>query len=395
MNICFVTYWSVKEGLSQATVLPHLLILAEFDAVESIQLLSMERNGEVEKIDLPKVIHHPIYTSDSVRDKLTDNAKAKRLLSKLHAEKPIDLLMARGVMAAWLSLKFVTMHHVRFSIESFEPHADYMAEDGVWRKLGLRYRVLAKAEKTEKQVADFILPVTDAYKQKLIEEEGVNPDKVITMPCCVDVSRFQFDISHRTAIRTELGLSSDKIVGVYTGKIGGIYLKDEAIALLKLAQRHFGKEKFYLIILSPDHASWEKVLRSAGFETHHYHIGFVDLLEVGAYLSAADFALSLHRPTPSKIGISPIKNGEYFANGLPVVMPAGIGDDSELVKSLNFGSVISDVSNIDPLVFKPIDSLIQKDRSKSRIAQWAQEHRSFDLVRANYEYILKTLLQES
>ncbi len=312
-------------------------------------------------------------------------------MNRLHDERTIDLVMARGVMAAWLSLKFVKQNQVPFSIESFEPHADYMVEDGVWNRFGLRYRVLSNAEKAEKKMANFLLPVTEAYRQKLIKTEGIDSAKILTMPCCVDVNRFQFNEGLRAIVRTKIGIHQNTIVGIYTGKIGGIYLKDEAISLIKLAQEHYGAERFYLIILSPDVQTWNEVLSQAGFEKNQYHIGFVDLSEVGAYLSAADFAFSLHRPSPSKIGISPIKNGEYFANGLPVIMPTGIGDDSEIVENEKLGTSIPDFSKMDRSVFEPIDALMKLDRNNSPIAVWAFKHRSFEIVRHNYGHILEAI----
>ncbi|HAW20742.1 MAG TPA: hypothetical protein DCX14_11210 [Flavobacteriales bacterium] len=385
MNLCFFTYWGLNEGLTQATVVPHLKILAEFSEVDQIQFVSMERDNIGPKLKLKNVVHHQIVTSESGKDKLTDRSKATKLLTRLHNEKNIDLVIARGVMAGWLSLKFVKESGCAYSVESFEPHADYMHEDGVWEKIGLRYQVLKKAENSEKKQANFLFPVTDAYAQHLIEKEGVNSAKIRTMPCCVDLDRFAFRKTDRSAIRTKLGLKDSDIVGIYTGKLGGIYLDIEAIQIIRAAKEQLGSERFFLIILSPDHDAWRKSLVEANIDSNRYHIGFVDQSEVGAYLSASDFAFSLHRPTPSKMGISPIKNGEYMANGLPVVIPHGIGDDSALIRQNEFGVVVDDIDSIEKTDFSSLTSLMMIDRENGRIAKWARAHRSFDIVRSCYQ----------
>ena len=147
MNICFFTYWGLNEGLTQATVIPHLEILLEFEAVDSIQFISMERNDEPELLQMQGVTHHRIVSSDSGKDKLVDRSKALKVLRGLQSKTPIDLIIARGVMAGWLTLKFSKENNIPFSVESFEPHADYMLEDGVWKKIGLRYQVLKGGRK--------------------------------------------------------------------------------------------------------------------------------------------------------------------------------------------------------------------------------------------------------
>ena len=211
------------------------------------------------------------------------------------------------------------------------------------------------------------------------------------MPCCVDLERFQFRQEDRQSIRSKLGLTDQEVVGIYTGKLGGIYLDDEAIEIIKLSREQVGSERFYLIILSPDFEAWSKKLLEAGFNERRFHIGFVDQSEVGSYLSASDFAYSLHRPTPSKMGISPIKNGEYMANGLPVIIPNGIGDDSDLIASNNFGVVVPDLDRIYETNFRQLDDMIGADRKNGRIATWAKSNRSFDLVRDCYSDMLAQL----
>ena len=355
-----------------------------------ILFISMERSTSGDAmVELRKVQHHKVYSSDSTIDKLTDRSKMFSLLRTLHASKPIDLIIARGVMAGWLSLKAVKSFSIPLSVESFEPHADYMVEDGVWRQKGIRYNILRKAEKEQMRLAVNLSTVTDSYARYLTENEGLSPDKLHTVPCCVEFEQFRYNQSDRQQVRQRLGFSENHIVSIYTGKLGGIYLDDEAIEIILAARAYFGSERFRLIILSPDIESWQKRLERAGVSSEECYIGFVKQGEVVHYLSAADFAFSLHRPTPSKMGISPIKNGEYIANGLPVVIPKGIGDDSEIIEEMGFGVALSDLNNIDKEGFKSIDRLIGRPRHLiDKMEAWVQNHRSFSLVKNAYRELL-------
>ena len=83
MHICFVSYWGLKEGLTQATVLPHLQILAERKDVHLISFVTVERKGKVEPLGMDKVQHHMLSRSEAVAKKLFDKGKARKLLGEL------------------------------------------------------------------------------------------------------------------------------------------------------------------------------------------------------------------------------------------------------------------------------------------------------------------------
>lgn len=387
----FISYWGVDEGLTKATVLPHLKILAENGRVDEIDFITIERSGVKKKTLDPKIDHHILKTSSRKRDKLFDQFRFNRVLRNLYSKKRPDVIFARSTMAGWLVLKFSQTHRIPLSVESFEPHSEYMLESGVWKKSGFRYKTLFKSENKQKQFADYLFPVTKKYSDYLIEKENVSPEKVMPMPCCVNAQLFQFNQNDRLRIREELNLQESSIIAIYTGKFGGIYLQDEAVSLMKLMRNSIG-ENFFLLILSPDNEIWQNELLKAGFNRSNFHIGFVSQEQVPAYLSASDIALSLHKPTPSKMAISPIKNAEYWSNGLPIIMPQGIGDDSEITsENPKLGLVIENFSNLDPENIDSILPLTKEDRLNNDRVRFAKTERSFDIVKDCYNKILSEL----
>jgi polysaccharide pyruvyl transferase WcaK-like protein len=128
-----------------------------------------------------------------------------------------------------------------------------------------------------------------------------------------------------------------------------------------------------------------------GFAEEEFSIDFVTQNQVPKYLSAADFAFSLHRPTPSKQAISPIKNAEFWANGLPIIMPDGIGDDSHLTKTHRLGVVIEDFSKISTDHFEELSSYFTENRKVNDRVRFAKEHRGFDIVEKCYAEILSSI----
>ncbi len=391
LNICFVSYWGINEGLTQATVLPHLRILSNNKNVDQIYFFTIERQGSSAEFELDKLKHFQIVSSANVLRKAFDKSRLEVHIKALHAKSSIHIIMARGVMAARLVLNVSNQMSIPLSIESFEPHADYMLEDGVWKPNSLKYKLLQRAERQEKKQARFILPLTNIYTEELLRTERLDQDKLMIMPCCVNPSVFAYKDENRQKVREKLGIRPDTVVGIYTGKIGGIYLDQEALQLFKSA-RSFYNGKFHLLILSPDKNIWREKLAASGFSENEFSLDFVSQYQVPAFLSAADFAFSLHRPTPSKKAISPIKNAEFWANGLPIVMPDGIGDDSEITRNQNLGVVVEDFDNIDRAVFDKVEVLRKSDRSSNQCVQFAKDFRSFDIVESCYLKIIASLV---
>ena len=391
MHICFVSYWGLDEGLTQAVVIPHLRILAERVEVTRLSLITVERNGlPGQKIEVPKLAHHSLLTSESLAKKLFDKNKAKRLLDELHSEHVIDLVIARTSLAGSLTLDFTKANRIPLIVESFEPYSEYMIESGAWKRMDPRYVMTKSAERRIKQHAQALLPVTRRYADYLIAEDEVDPERIKVMPTCVDTDKFAFDPVARAETRAKLRIGDDAIVAIYTGDKGGLELDQEAIVLMASA-KHYYQDRFHLIVLSLHSEKWSKDLQKAGFGVEEFTVSRVPQGESSPWLSAADFAFSLHRPSPSMIGISPVKNAEYFANNLPVIMPAGIGDDAHEIGKWNLGVTFS-MEEIDrQAMFNRLEPLIAERTTQSRIADWAKQRRSFDIVRKHYAELLKGL----
>ena len=393
MNILFIGYWSINEGLSVATIDPHLTILSQFPEVQHIVYVSIERNREpLRSLALPKVQHVPFYSSPSLVDKLKDYIRLPKRLAYLCRQCSTDLIIGRGAPAGALSYLVWKRQKLPFCVESFEPHADYMRESGVWSRVSLHYLLSRHWEQKQKKHATLLIPVAKNYRQRLIKE-GVVRSKIKVVPCTVDVAKFQFNVEDRTTIRETLNVDDDTVVGIYVGKYGGIYL-DEAAFQLYHEAFHYWKD-FFLIILSPQvyHAHIHQRIAEFALPTDKVVIKEVQHQEVPRYLAASEFGFATIKPAKSRLYCSAVKIGEYWANGLPTILTEGVGDDATIVVEEKIGTLVrKDVSGAFTVNYDIIQTLLNNPTSRSRIQSVAHQHRHRRIVKEAYEYLLKQKL---
>jgi glycosyltransferase involved in cell wall biosynthesis len=389
MNLLFLSYWSIQEGLTKSTVIPNVQILAGFDQVDRIMLVTLERGKNPgQSVIHPKITHYPIRAGSlavPLLDKIIDFYRIPRILSHLAGQFKIQKMIARGSPAGALAYLTWKRNGISFYVESFEPHADYMLESLVWKKWGLRYLFQKVWELKIKNQSAGLITVSQNYKTQLIKEGFVNIP-VQVAPCGVNTDKFRYHPKDRISIRNQYHISSRTVTGIYVGKFGDIYYDLEAFELFKITFDFF-KGEFFLIILTPD--SYQKTknkLKDAGFPLQNLIIQKVEHAKVPQYLSAADFGYATIRKSPSKIFCSPVKTGEYWANGLPVLLTEGVGDECNYLESFRGGALL----NInDPIpALEKMKSLLLDPDLRNYIPELAKKYRSFDQVTHAYRKIL-------
>jgi glycosyltransferase involved in cell wall biosynthesis len=390
MNILFLSYWSAEDGLSHATVMPHLKILSNIPRVKKVIYCSIERGGQrLNQVALgKKLIHAPLYSGKTFLHKIKDFTILPKKLSGLAREHATDILICRGAPAGSLGYMVNKQLKIPYVVESFEPHALYMVESGVWYSQGLKQYFQQKWENAQLKSARYILTVSHHYTLYLAANG--RSDRILTVPCAVDSKQFAFNAWNRQAMRSELGFSDSSVVAIYVGKFGGLYYDVEAFKIFSKAFQSISN--FKLIILTPDDPEivTDKLIRT-GLSKSDYYVGHVSHEDVPKFLSAADFAFALYKPSPSKRFLSPVKVAEYWANGLPVFLTEGIGDDSNIIQSEGGGVTfrLEDISVMTAL--KEIEKLIithDRQSLSGIISKLAVKHRSFNRVREVYEQIL-------
>ena len=395
MNVLYISYWGIGDPLTTASVMPSLKILAPY--AKHLYLATIER-GENKPASLPGlVIHLPFYSFSRLprfAEKISDLIRFSIKLLLICKRKDIDLIICRGAMAAIFPVFLHRLTRLPFLVESFEPHADYMLEGNTWKNSQFEYKFQRWIEGKAATFASVVMPVSYSYADHLARA-GVPEDRIVVMPCCVDNDKFKFNPISRMTIREHLRISEDITVGIYVGKFGDLYWNHEAYHVFKQCNDFFGG-KFFLIILSQQDANniLEK-LRAVEFPSNRAFVASVSHELVPEYLSASDFSFSLARFSPSRRFLSPIKNGEYWANGLPILLSRSVADDETLIIENNAGAVFDlNEASID-LSLRTIQQLIRcgRDELAKKISAIAAQRRSFEIIENGYKKIFEQNLK--
>lgn len=388
MKLLYVSYWGVSDPLFQATVLPNLKILQSFDFVKEIWVSTIEREVRPPKEDgLPKGLRHiALYARNigfTLLDRGLDLFCFTGELRKLIETEHFGLIIARSSMAGSLVFKAAKSNSIPIIIESFEPHAAYMLESGIWHRWDPRYLFQTRKEIRQKQHATGLITVANNYKEQLVKE-GYSAEKISVAPCPVDQQQFAYDTQQRNEIRDSLGISDDTLVGIYVGKFGGIYWDDEALQLFGQLNELLDN-RFHMIILS-NQEGLESRLSGHGLHPAQVTARQVQHHEVAAYLSAADVAFATIKSTPHRKFCSAIKIAEYWANGLPIMIPEGIGDDTDIIRKANAGVIIHENTPLHQNV--SIDQLkkLTTPEKRQAISGLATRWRDLTLTRDAYQY---------
>lgn len=391
MRILYLGYWSATDTLTQSVIVPRLQVLAKIKEVEKIFFCSIERQGQVsfEKIDKTEWIGFESKTKRNVLfTKFDDFTGLPKLIQKKVEQEKIDLVIANSPLAGGACYLAMKKSSAALVVECFEPHADSMLESKVWTLWDPRYWVLKFLEQKQKKFAWRLVTVSEHYTRKLLAE-GVDQNKINTLANCLNISDFEFSVANRNMTREKLGWPSGAVVGIYVGKFGGIYYDQEAFALFKKAFDFFG-ENYRMIILSGHPKNEiEGKLNDVGIPVVKVLIQSVPHREVPDYLSAADFAFATIKPTPIRLYCCPVKDGEYWANGLPVLLEEGIGDDSDIVKEHGGGVIIHHQNPVPG--FQQVRNLLLEGREvlATKIKPVALRFRRFELIEEYYDNLLK------
>ncbi|HQQ93901.1 MAG TPA: hypothetical protein PLQ93_05065 [Bacteroidia bacterium] len=393
-NILVCTYWSLNNALIQTYTLPYLRIIQNHIPKGSrIYLLTLNEKAKGNSPNYKQI------------------AEALRL-ENIHvisfAYKPFGFAMALQMMfmIPYLALFCLfrnvrTLHawctpggaiawpvslltRARLVLDSFEPHADAMLESGTWKKNSFAYSLLSYLEKKQLQRAEEIICAAPGMIEHAYKRYGIRKSRYFVKPAGVDPQLFDPDKKDRVLPQ----LALQKKVCVYAGKFGDIYLESEAFDFFKAAFDHW-KGEFSLILLNnQDDEIIQSYCRRSGFPYSAIIKRFVKHEEVANYMALAHFAFSPNRPMPSRQFSSPIKDGEYWAMGLPLVIPSGISNDSNLVEEHNLGYVLKALDNKEyKNALVKIDALLSEPDHKARIRALGIRERSFRQAEPVYEAI--------
>ncbi|MBJ6119336.1 hypothetical protein JAO76_14090 [Pontibacter sp. BT310] len=337
--------------------------------------------------------HIPLYSRNykfSLLNKINDFIVFPKLLQQIVKQQKVSAIVASGSLAGTLALKVWQKTKIPFYI-IYEPHADYMAESNVWSRIDPRYLLQKKWEAKQLRASSGLLVVTRNYEQVLLHSWGIADAKIKLGRNPVELNKFKFSTVERNRVRRELFISDTTIVGIYVGKFGGLYYNEEAFRIYQQCFNFI--PDFRLIILSPQPSEEiQQQLSNYKIDLSKTFVASVPHEQVSPYLSAADFALATYKPGPSKKYLSPVKIGEYWANGLPILLTEGIGDDSDIIKNEGGGALFNlALDGSLEKAIQQIQTIVSDPTHRQKIPQLAANYRSPEKIREAYEYFFNQL----
>lgn len=353
MRVVYLSHTGMTEPLGQSQVLPYLRGLTRRGA--DIEVLSFEPVGtspgavETLRDGLRKdgIVWRPLVRSSSHAFSMklyeAGQAVAGGLVESLR--KRAQIIHARSYLPAAAAAVVATLSPgARFLFDNRGMVGDEYVDGGHWKRESASYRIVKRVERVLFDRADGLVVLTEALRRWLLEHGlvGVRTEMEV-VPCCVDVPRFGVVAEVRTATRLELGVA-DRLVVVYSGTLGSWYRENEMARLVGRMRALHPKLTFLVLSRAPTDGLRAAAL-AAGLREHELLIRSAAPAEMPDLLSAGDLGLSLIDTCFSKIGSSPTKVAEYLAAGLPVVVNAGIGDQTDLRKEAGAAVVIDDLSS--------------------------------------------------
>jgi hypothetical protein len=395
-NILVLTYWSYPDALIQTYTLPYVRIIRKvIPAGDRIFLLTLEKDSDpgternigqllnAEGIEwIPSQYHRFGW-----RALLFWVNKLSELIKMVRREK-ISVVHCWGTPAGAIGYILSKLTGCQLVLDSYEPHAEAMVENGTWTRQGVAFQLLFRLEKLQTKHATHIISATEGMFQYASEKYGSVIKKFYVKPACVDLQLFHLGNVKQPPIMNDLGLSDDHIVCIYAGKFGGIYLEGEVFDFLAVAARYWG-EKFRVVLLTNSiRQEIDRYCNLSGMDSAMVITRFVAHSKIPAYIGVGDFALTPVKPIPSKRYCTPIKDGEYWALGLPVVIPANISDDSSIIEQYDIGAVLDGLNEAAyEKAVRKISTLIKNGAMRNRIRDVAKTYRNFDRAEAIYQKI--------
>lgn len=392
-NILVLTYWSFKDALIQTYTLPYVHQIADTITDENkIILLTLEKEAE-NTFPLNKKIRVVgwLYKPLGIKAAWMWTKYIFKLVRIIRKEK-IDTIHAWCTPAGMIGYILSVITGKELIIDSFEPHAETMVENGEWKKDSFAFKLLFRFEKLQAHRAKHLISISSKMCDYAKEKYGLSNKTLFIKPACVNLQLFSEKNIKNPELVKKLGLEN-KIVCVYAGKFGGIYLEKEAFDFFKVAENFWGNKFIALILTSNTEDEIEKYRVQSSLKKTSVIRHFVPHAEIANYIGLGDFAFTPVKPIPTKQYCSPIKDGEYWALGLPVVITKNISDDSDIINENGIGYVLEQLDEAEYLkAVHVIDSLLKNNSREilyAKIRNIAETKRNFSISKNIYNIIYR------
>jgi hypothetical protein len=389
-RILFIVQWPWQEALVQTYALPYVRIIREITGCypyvvsvnKAVRGIRVSKRRDIVSIEVPSGGMFFLWRWFMNIQVLKAIVKKKRI-GHIHPWCTTAGAIGNILKSDDKSLKL--------TIDSFEPHAEAMVQNGTWAKGGLKFKVLSFFENKEVRQADHLIFAASGMENYIKEKYNYVVSNYDVKPACIDLNKFSDKDLKNKELVSKFGLDG-KVTCVYAGKFGGIYLEDETFEFIKACEEYWGKDKFRFLLLSNAEDEYVNTKMKANkIEPGTIVKQFVLHENIPTYMGLADFAITPVKPVSAKRYCTPIKDGEYWALGLPVVITPGISNDSDIIKENGAGAILEGFTKEYYIkAIKEIEAIISgKSRTEvyQKIRPIAEKYRDYSIALKVYQKI--------
>jgi glycosyltransferase involved in cell wall biosynthesis len=341
-GVVFVTYNGLLDPLGPSQMLAYLerlnrqwpIHILSFERPDKLgdatAVATMERRLADQQIRWTRLRYHKF---PSLPATMWDVLQGILALRRIVRQESPGLIHCRHYLPMTIALRGSGGVPLLFDIRGLQP--DEYVDGGLWREGELKWRLAKRSERASFKAAagavvltENIRPYVESYFARL--RGKAPPLRVI--PCCVDLARFTFDHQARARNRQALQVGDDVLVFCYTGSIGTWYLPDEMARFVRTFRDRSGRRVCLLWLVNNGQDVAAAASRAAGLADQEFRLLNVRSADVPGWLSCADVALALIRPSFSKRSSSPTKYAECLAIGLPLLISRDVGDGALVAK---------------------------------------------------------------
>jgi len=205
---------------------------------------------------------------------------------------------------------------------------DAAVDHGTSRQGGPRYLATRALETFALRRANHVTTICEGLRQDIVAR-GIPEDKVTVIPNAVDIDAFEFDMTPDLALKAELGLSDNVVVGF----IGSFYAYeglDLLLAALPNVLERLPRVRLLLAGGGPEETRLKQMAATLGIQERIVFAGRVPHHEIHRYYGIVDlFAYPRHSMRLTEL-VTPLKPLEAMAKGR-LLVASDVGGHRELI----------------------------------------------------------------
>lgn len=347
MKILYISYDGAKEPIPQSQVFPYLKQFSSngfsihwlsFDKKTSFgsrdEKLVFKKALKRDGIDWYSLVYHkkPTFLA-----KLYDMLQGAFFVSYIVLKEKIDIIHGRAEIPSIIALFIKKMFRIKFIYDRRGFMAEDYIEGGMWKDRNSPfYKIALYFDRKLLVESDKVVVLTKKIKDILAGTMPEFINKIMIIPCCVDLKRF--NLHDNKQIFSDLNIQN-KFIFLYLGSLGTWYMLNDMLDFFKFAKEVIPDAHFLILTLS-DRNIVDMAIKRKDLDPRCFTVMSVSTDRIHQYIPNVKAALVFIKPVFSKLASSPTKFAEALASGIPVIINYGIGDTDELIRNEKVGVVV-------------------------------------------------------